>query len=388
MIARIAIPVFLLTMLATWYVWRGVLTRVLEKSWQRLLFCAPPLMMCLYTLILALPRDFLPYGPTAVNIYLLLLGIVVLPLWLFTLSSLLGWGHCRAHHTHKNWGNIAGLFLAVIPMVFTLYGSTIGFHKFVVRHETYTSKDLPNAFDGYKIVHISDAHVGSYNNGNKALLEKMIDTINAINPDAIMFTGDLQNVQPQEIVPLKSLLSKMKAKDGVWSVLGNHDYAHYMSASTEIKAEAERKIKSLERECGWKLLNNANTNITKGGDTITIAGMENDGKPPFPAKGNLKKALADVPQDRFVIMLEHDPSAWRSKILPYSHVQLTLSGHTHAMQFSLFGWSPASLLYKEWGGMYRENDKALNVTVGMGGLIPFRIGASNEIVVITLKKQK
>ena len=114
--------------------------------------------------------------------------------------------------------------------------------------------------------------------------------------------------------------------------------------------------------------------------------MENDGKPPFPARGNLTKALRGVPNHRFVIMLEHDPSAWRRKILPYSNAQLTLSGHTHAMQFKLFGWSPASLLYKEWSNMYYEDDRALNVTVGMGGLIPFRIGASNEIVVIKLRK--
>ncbi|MGN1376407.1 MAG: metallophosphoesterase [Prevotella sp.] len=387
MIARIAIPVFLITIFATWYIERVVLRHLFHKLWQRILMCVPPLLMCVYTLVLAVPHDFLPYGPAVVNVYLLLLGIIVLPQWLFTICSVLGWGHCRVHHTHKNWGNLVGLLLAIIPVALTLYGSTTGFNKYVVRHEIYVSKDLPDAFDGYTVVHISDAHVGSYNNGNRTLLEKMIDTINAMKPDAIMFTGDLQNVQPEEIVPLVPLLSEMKAEDGVWSVLGNHDYAHYLHASPEKKAEAERRMMMLERKCGWNLLNNANTNIIRGRDTITVAGMENDGKSPFPAKGDLAKALYGVPKDRFVIMLEHDPSAWRRKILPHSHAQLTLSGHTHAMQFSLFGWSPASLLYEEWGGMYIEKDRAINVTVGMGGLIPFRIGASNEIVVITLKSK-
>ena len=386
MIARIAIPVLFLTILATWYVERVVLRHLFHKSWQRFLVCLPPLLMCIYTLILAVPHAFLPFSPQIVNIYLLLLGLIILPLLVFTICSLLGWGHCRAHHTHKNWGNLVGLFLAFIPMAFTLYGSTIGFHKFVVRHENYISKDLPKAFDGYTIVHISDAHVGSYNNGNKALLQQMIDTINALKPNAIMFTGDLQNVHPEEIEPLMPLLSQMHAPDGVWSVLGNHDYAHYISASSAIKAEAEHKVILLQRKCGWKLLNNTNSNVIRDNDTITVAGMENDGKPPFPARGNLTKALRGVPNHRFVIMLEHDPSAWRRKILPYSNAQLTLSGHTHAMQFKLFGWSPASLLYKEWGNMYYEDDRALNVTVGMGGLIPFRIGASNEIVVIKLRK--
>ena len=207
MIARIAIPVLFLTILATWYVERVVLRHLFHKSWQRFLVCLPPLLMCIYTLILAVPHAFLPFSPQIVNIYLLLLGLIILPLLVFTICSLLGWGHCRAHHTHKNWGNLVGLFLAFIPMVFTLYGSTIGFHKFVVRHENYISKDLPKAFDGYTIVHISDAHVGSYNNGNKALLQQMIDTINALKPDAIMFTGDLQNVHPEEIEPLMPLLS-------------------------------------------------------------------------------------------------------------------------------------------------------------------------------------
>ena len=216
----------------------------------------------------------------------------------------------------------------------------------------------------------------------------MVDDINALKPDAIVFTGDLQNVEPKEIYPFKLLLGSLKAKDGVFSVLGNHDYAYYARHASEAQQAAnEQEIVDLERAMGWNVLMNAHHVVRRGSDSIVIAGMENQGRPPFPEKGNIRQTMSGVGQQAFTVMLQHDPSAWRTVILPQSNAQLTLSGHTHAMQFSVFGLSPAALLYKEWGGMYHEGNRAINVSVGMGGFIPFRIGATNEIVVITLHRE-
>lgn len=387
MITRILIPVLLIIILSDLYIDRRMLRRRTRYLWwQRLLWWLPGILMCAYSLLVALSRDFAPSSITVLNIYLLLLGVVVLPKFVFALCSLLGWGHCRFHHTKNNWGNLIGLLLGVVIIFIVVYGSTFGFRKLVVRHVVYRSADLPEAFNGYKIVQFSDAHVGTYGDGSTALLAKFVDSINAQKPDVILFTGDLQNMQPKELYPVMPILSSLEAKDGVFSVLGNHDYSDYIKADAAVKVANERELVSRERQFGWTLLLNENKVIRRGNDSIVIAGMENDGRPPFPQKGDLKKTLAGVGKSAFVIMLEHDPTAWRRKILPESNAQLTLSGHTHAMQFSIFGFSPASFVYDEWGGMYYEGKRALNVSVGMGGFIPFRFGASNEIVVITLER--
>lgn len=387
MIARNFILLLLLIVLSDFYIDRRMLRRRTRYLWwQRLLWWLPGIMMFVYTVFLAMSRDFAPDSIDILNVYLLLFGIIVMPKSVFMLCSLLGWGHCRFHHTKTNWGNHVGLALALVIVFVVVYGNTSGFSKIVVRHEEYCSADLPDAFDGYRILHFSDAHVGTLR-GRAEILHRAVDSINAQNADAIMFTGDLQNMRPSELSPFMGVLSSLKAKDGVFSVLGNHDYSDYIKASDAVKRADERELVNRERRLGWNLLLNGHEVIRRGKDSVVVAGMENDGRPPFPQKGDLKKTLAGVKDGAFVIMLEHDPTAWRRKILPGSKSQLTLSGHTHAMQLSVFGWSPASLIYDEWGGMYHEGSRALNVSVGMGGFIPFRIGASNEIVVITLHKK-
>ena len=205
----------------------------------------------------------------------------------------------------------------------------------------------------------------------------------------IVFTGDLQNIQPKDILPHQSILSQLKAKDGVYAVLGNHDYANYVSCNEAKKAENCRQTINLERQMGWTLLLNEHRTIKRGKSQIIIAGMENDGDGiHFPQKGQIKKTLKGVTNKDFTILLEHDPSSWRRKIIPDSRAQLTLSGHTHNMQFALFGWSPISVTGKEVNGWYQEESQSLFVTAGLGGLIPFRFGATGEIVVITLRGEK
>ena len=284
-------------------------------------------------------------------------------------------------------------FLAVAPVVagwfVFLYGTYVGFYQFEVRRVELAFDDLPPAFDGYKIVLWSDAHVGTLTGSRQPVLQRAVDSINAQQADLVAFTGDLQNKQSKEIEPHRELLSSIKAKDGVVSVLGNHDYPIYYTDADDFERYADMGRRcSADEELGWHLLRNSHITIRRGADHIIVGGMEDDGDGKrFPQLGNIQETLWGVNRSEFVVMLEHDPSAWRQKILPHSHTQLTLSGHTHAMQFAILGWSPISLFYKESWGLYRINQRAIYVSKGLGGVAPIRFGTPGEIVVITLKKK-
>lgn len=386
MIARIIVPILLLTVLPYLYVDLRYLRRRHCKWWKRVLWWLPCVGMVAYSIIMASVKGFAPANASVTNWYLLLLGLLVVPMFVFMLSSLIGLGICKLIRSKNNWGNLVGLFLIIAIWYIVIYGSTIGFSTVVVRHVEYSSPQLPKAFDGYRLVHISDFHIGTYDDSRKHILQKAVDSINAQKADMVVFTGDLQNREPHELYPYASLLSSIKAKDGVYSVMGNHDYADYIKADDIKRAANLRETQRMERSFGWHLLLNDHATITRDSSHIIIAGMENDGNGKhFPQKGDIKKTLNGVSDHDFIIMLEHDPTSWRRKILPQSSAQLTLSGHTHATQFKLFGWSLASMIYTEWGGMYYDNERAINVSTGLGAFLPFRFGVPGEVVVITLK---
>ena len=294
----------------------------------------------------------------------------------------------RPRRTRKH----SSLWLAVmLPLlclwVVFIYGVYVGFYQFEVRRVELTFDDLPPSFDGYKIVLWSDAHVGTLTGSRKDILKRAVDSINAQQADIVVFAGDLQNSCTSEITPHRKVLSSIKARNGVFSVLGNHDYPIYNSAADDFERIADfgRRC-STDEELGWQLLMNSHRTIRRGDDRLVIAGMENDGKGRFPKLGNIQQALSGVRRSDFVVMIEHDPSAWRRKILPHCHAQLTLSGHTHAMQFALFGWTPAIFMNKEASGLYKIGERAIYVSKGLSGVIPFRFGTPGEIVVITLRK--
>lgn len=366
--------------------------------WKRVLWWIICAAMVGYTVYLAMERDFIPGNDRILILYgyLFLLGLVIIPMWTFSICSLLGkacsWivRKCKKHPKAKphNYGNLMGT-LSVPAVWFVLFwGTFVGFNKLEVNHQTYVSEKIPEAFDGYRIVLFSDAHVGSYQKHNSWLLQRAVDSINAQKPDIILFVGDLQNIQPTELYPHIDVLEKLKAKDGVYSVLGNHDYAEYVGVDEAMKVANCRETVSLERQMGWNVLLNEHGTIEHGKDHMILAGMENDGDGKrFPQKGDVDKTLENVTSDDFILMMEHDPSAWRRKIVTDGRAQLTLSGHTHKMQFSIFGWCPLSLTGKEYNGWYKEGDQQLFVTAGLGGLIPFRFGATGEIVVLTLKRE-
>lgn len=304
---------------------------------------------------------------------------------LLLLSAIVGFFCWRTRRRWVRWAMIVPLLLCW--HVF-LWGTYVGFkHLDVVQFE-YASSDLPEAFDGYRILLVSDLHVGSYTGSRKSILQNAVDSINAQHADLVVFAGDLQNKEASEIKACQSVLRAIHAPDGVISILGNHDYPMYLDTASmnpyEIDQCLARTVEA-ERDMGWTVLMNSYRRIRRDSASIVISGMENDGEGRFPSEGDISSALRGVSRSEFVVMLEHDPSSWSRKILPHSHAQLTLSGHTHGGQFSFFGFSPAVFKFKELEGVYWCGDRALYVSRGVGGVVPIRFGATGQIVVITLK---
>lgn len=279
---------------------------------------------------------------------------------------------------------------AVSPLIM-LYGTFFTPYKVDVTEVECEFAALPQAFDGYRIAQFSDAHLGTFN-GDTAFVSQFVDAINAQKPDAICFTGDLVSMTVEEARPYVPVLKRLHARDGVFTILGNHDYAMYMKdLSDSEKAADVQELCALQRSLGWTMLNNSASVIKHGSDSIAIVGTDNYGKPPYPNDFDYKKASQGL-DGVFKVHLQHNPQAWRPELLG-KDAPLTLSGHTHAMQFciNLFGyrWSPASFIYDEWGGTYQEGDQVLYVNTGIGMVgPPFRIGVQPEVTVITLHRKK
>lgn len=283
------------------------------------------------------------------------------------------------------------LGIAAIPFASFLYGMYKGRYNFKVLKYTLHFEDLPEAFDGYRITQISDLHVGSFDNKEK--VEYAIDLINQQESDTILFTGDMVNNRAEEMLPWKESFSKLKAKDGMFSILGNHDYGDYVRwDSDELKAKNLNELQGIQKDIGFDLLRNESRFIEKNGERIAIVGVENWGKG-FKQKGDLKKATETIEANDFKILLSHDPSHWEYQVIDDDyHYHLTLSGHTHGMQFGIeipgwIKWSPVKWRYKYWAGIYEEKNQLINVNRGFGVLaFPGRVGIWPEITVIELKK--
>ena len=277
-----------------------------------------------------------------------------------------------------------GLLTLLLPPATILYGSAIERNTFIVKKIELTYSNLPEEFKGYRIVHISDIHARSFE-GREKSLQRAVNKINSLSPDMIAFTGDLITMTPDELDCISAALSSLKAKDGVFSVLGNHDYSMYSDISEEEKQKSLEKLIKKEGEMGWNLILNDNRIIGRDNDSIAVIGVENTSPSRhFPSKGDLNKA-SEGTEGMFRILLSHDPMHWEAEILGKDY-PLTLSGHTHAMQVSFFGWSPSSLIFRHHKGLYTEGRQSLYVNKGLGETIfPARIGARPEITLITLK---
>ena len=386
MIARIFFVIILATLLPDIYIYRRYLRRRFDLTlWQHLLWWLPGAAMMAVTIVYAMIDDFAPANLTLFNIYLFMLGLIVAPKVLFVLSSLAGRLARRVFGMRRNWGNYIGLVLVLGQLYVLFTGSMTGTDRLRVRRVTIEFDSLPPAFDGYRIVHFTDAHLGSM---TAELLYRTVAQINALHPDMIAFTGDIQNMRPNELPQHAPALSGLHARDGVYSVLGNHDYTQYLPKLTrKQRIRNEWLTQRFERSVGWHLLLNEHNVIHRGRDSIVVAGEENDGLPPFPSRANLGRTLQGVSAQAFVVMLQHDPSAWRRSILPGCNAQLTLSGHTHGGQMSLFGVRPTQLGGKDDAGLYTVGQRKLYVSTGLGGFVPFRFNMDPEVVEITLRRK-
>ena len=282
--------------------------------------------------------------------------------------------------------------IATITFLAFYYGIIFGKYNYNVKNINLQVENLPKEFEKFRIVQISDMHLGSFD--SKKQLQKAVNLVQTQNADIILFTGDMVNNSYNEAVPYIEIFKKLNAPFGKISILGNHDYALYIHHDNpNLRKNEVDKLIEVQKKMGFNLLRNENVVLQKGQDSIIIAGVENWGKPPFPQFGDLAKATAGL-NGQFTILLSHDPSHWDEIIKNFDKkIELTLSGHTHGMQigFDIFGfkWSPVKLKYPKWSGLYSENGKYLYVNVGFGFIgYPGRLGVSPEITVFELNSKK
>jgi uncharacterized protein len=284
------------------------------------------------------------------------------------------------------------LGMAALPMAGMIYGMIRGKYNYRVIKHSLVFPDLPEAFDGYQITQISDIHSGSFDNPEK--IAYAVDLINQQKSDVILFTGDLVNNEATEMLPWMDTFSKLKAPQGVFSVLGNHDYGDYIPWESEAAKEANLEhLKQIQKDMGFELLLNEHRFLEKNGEKIALVGIENWGAGGFKKAGDLQKAVDGLSKEEFKILMSHDPSHWDAQVIhDDKHFHLTLAGHTHGMQFGIEipGWikfSPVQWRYPRWAGVYKEKGQFLNVNRGFGFLAyPGRVGIWPEITVIELKR--
>lgn len=284
-----------------------------------------------------------------------------------------------------------GLLVSFIPFLAMVYGVIWGKYRFKVEGVNVRFSDLPAAFDNFKIIQISDAHSGTWDSVKG--VEKGIRLIEAQKADMIVFTGDLVNGNKDEINPFMHLFKRLDPPFGKYAILGNHDY-YGQPRERELRPAYYEQYFDKFKEMGFDLILNDSRSIQKKGQSIRIIGVENWGSGRyFPKRGDLTLATKDVSEDEFSILLSHDPSHWDLKALNFPHhFHLTLSGHTHGMQFGInlpfLKWSPVQYRYKRWMGLYKKDDQYLYVNRGFGVLAyPGRVGMSPEITVITLNRK-
>ncbi len=287
--------------------------------------------------------------------------------------------------------NYIGIGISAILFLFILHGITINKTNFRLRKQIISSSKIPASFRGFKIIQISDLHIGSFHNNIDAV-KKIVEITNAEEADLILFTGDMISNYAEEMDEFILELKKLSAKNGKYAILGNHDYSDYVRWKTKKdKQENLLKLKQKTAEIGFVLLNNQSINIEKNKDTIQLIGVENWGLPPFPQHGKLTTAIKGLDKNKFTILMSHDPSHWRAEVLKLPFIDLTLSGHTHAMQFGIeigsWQFSPIILKYKEWGGLYKSKKQSLYVNRG-AGFIGFqgRVGIRPEITLFVFEK--
>jgi hypothetical protein len=286
-----------------------------------------------------------------------------------------------------------GLLIGSIPFFSMIYGMAFNTYNYKIRKMKLILPDLPGSFDGFKIVQVSDIHTGSFLSTEP--LARAVNIINELKPDVVFFTGDLVNYNHKEALIYIDILKKIEAIHGVFSIFGNHDYGDYYKwDNLEEKENDVQELRKIHNQLGWNLLWDQHHFIEQDGEKITVIGVQNCSGHGFSNYGSLEKATKNISYSPVNILLSHDPSHWRKEVIKkYPDINLTLSGHTHGMQFGVeisgFKWSPIQYIYKEWAGMYQEKNQYLYVNRGLGFIgYPGRVGILPEITVIELKKNK
>ena len=388
MLQRLFIFLLIFLILPDIYLYLRFIVHLTARRWLKILYWLPTFLLStgLLYLVYFSNNDFAERHTQDIGWFSIFFFLFTAPKLLLFLCTVIG----IPFHKWLRWPRTpficTGLTLAVVSIVMIIYGSFIGRTQFDVKEVTYSSSKLPSSFDGYRIVQLSDIHIGSWQ-GNASAIQNLVNLVNEQHPDLIVFTGDLVNHRAIELNDFQHILAGLKAKDGVYSILGNHDYGPYFRWKN--KQEQDDNLSDLQQRqaaMGWKLLNNSHTILIQGNDSIALIGVENEGEPPFSQYADLPKAMQGT-EGMFQILLSHNPTHWRREVLPESDIDLMLAGHTHAMQLKLGNYSPSSYIYPEWSGMYLEGTRGLYVNVGIGYVgLPFRFGAWPEITVLTLRR--
>ena len=388
MLQRLFIFLLIFLILPDIYLYLRFIVHLTARRWLKILYWLPTFLLStgLLYLVYFSNNAFAERHTQDIGWFSIFFFLFTAPKLLLFLCTVIG----IPLHKWLRWPRTpficTGLTLAVVSIVMIIYGSFIGRTQFDVKEVTYSSSKLPSSFDGYRIVQLSDIHIGSWQ-GNASAIQNLVNLVNEQHPDLIVFTGDLVNHRAIELNDFQHILAGLKAKDGVYSILGNHDYGPYFRWKN--KQEQDDNLSDLQQRqaaMGWKLLNNSHTILIQGNDSIALIGVENEGEPPFSQYADLPKAMQGT-EGMFQILLSHNPTHWRREVLPESDIDLMLAGHTHAMQLKLGNYSPSSYIYPEWSGMYLEGTRGLYVNVGIGYVgLPFRFGAWPEITVLTLRR--
>ena len=388
MLQRLFIFLLIFLILPDIYLYLRFIVHLTARRWLKILYWLPTFLLStgLLYLVYFSNNAFAERHTQDIGWFSIFFFLFTAPKLLLFLCTVIG----IPFHKWLRWPRTpficTGLTLAVVSIVMIIYGSFIGRTQFDVKEVTYSSSKLPSSFDGYRIVQLSDIHIGSWQ-GNASAIQNLVNLVNEQHPDLIAFTGDLVNHRAIELNDFQHILAGLKAKDGGYSILGNHDYGPYFRWKN--KQEQDDNLSDLQQRqaaMGWKLLNNSHTILIQGNDSIALIGVENEGEPPFSQYADLPKAMQGT-EGMFQILLSHNPTHWRREVLPESDIDLMLAGHTHAMQLKLGNYSPSSYIYPEWSGMYLEGTRGLYVKVGIGYVgLPFRFGAWPEITVLTLRR--
>lgn len=401
----VSLIVFVLYGLTDWY-YIQMLQTIFRRQWIYIVGEA----LSLFVLILFIYRQFSAHGNYNASRfenygYGLLFAFVVFKIFLSAILILEDAGRVLyalyarffstenrlAWESRRKFVSQVAMGVAAIPFASLLYGVLRGRYQYQVISLQLFFEDLPPVFDGYKITQISDIHCGSFDNEDK--VQAAIDLVNNQKSDVILFTGDVVNNRSEELSRWQSVFAQLKAPDGVFSILGNHDYGDYTSwASAEEKSKNFERLKDMQRAMGFDLLLNEHRYLQRGDQKIALIGVENWGAG-FRQSGDLEAAKQGIAPEDFKILMSHDPTHWEHKVLKDTyHYHLTLSGHTHGMQFGVeipgvIKWSPSQWRYKHWAGLYREKGQNLYVNRGLGYIgYPGRFGIWPEVTVIELKK--